>query len=92
MTHDPDGNHCPHHGHHHHHDHSHDHGGEDIKGFRVRVSRWREHNLEHQKTLEEWADKMKAAGLEAAAAAVARAADAMLESVAALDDAARALD
>lgn len=85
MTHDPDGQ----HGHHHHHEHGH---GDDKQGFRVRVSRWREHNLEHQKTLEEWADKMKEAGLEAAAVAVARAADAMLESVAALDAAARALE
>lgn len=90
MTHDPDGHQCPHHGHHHHHDHAH--GGEDRKGFQVRVSRWRDHNLEHQKTLEEWSDKMKEAGLDAAAAAVSRAADAMLESVAALDDAGRALE
>ncbi len=60
--------------------------------YRIRIGRWRDHNREHQHTLEEWSVKAREAGLTATADAMTRAADLLGRSVDELDIALQNLD
>ena len=59
--------------------------------FKLRIARWRDHNREHQQSLAEWSEKMRAAGCEDAARAMDRAADLLGQSVAELEAALESL-
>jgi hypothetical protein len=83
-----------HHGHDHEHGHDHGHSHDTPTGdmtqkqeFQLRLTRWRDHNREHQQSLAEWEKKIADAGYASAAAAMRKAADALAVSVAELDKA-----
>ena len=90
---------------HDHHDHGgHGHGhshapgagqqGDDMSAeqeYRMRITRWRDHNREHQQSLQDWSGKIRDGGYGETAAAMDRAADLLGESVAALDQALKTL-
>jgi hypothetical protein len=55
--------------------------------FKLRIAHWRDHNREHQHTLEQWGARALAEGRADTAAAMKKAADLLGQSVAELDKA-----
>lgn len=73
--------------------HPHEHpSGDDMAKLRVLLPHWMEHNEEHAASFREWAARAQEHGQDAAAAAIATAAQRMEAVNAALEQALRALE